>query len=369
MLAQDTLLCRGSFFTEDQANIFMKKTALEWNNRASWEKRATMIRNGITEGLKIDKMPQITQKFSPIIRNKHILDGYMVENIAIESFPGFYITGNLYRPSDTLKTHPAILCPHGHGEDYRFSHDMQVLCASLARMGAIVFAYDMIGLGESKQVTHQIPIAALLQTWNSKRIVDYLITRSDVDAKNIGITGHSGGGTQTFLITAIDNRITASAPVVQVSAHFFGGCVCESGMPIHRTKNYQTNNVEIAALCAPRPLLIVSDGADWTRNTPRVEYPYIQKVYAVYDAEHKVENVHFPAGKHDYGYSKRAVVYLFLAHHLHLDISKIPYEEGFNENFVTFLPKSELKVFTEINPIPNNALVGNDTVLKFLKLN
>lgn len=365
---QDNSLCQGYHWTEDEANLMMKKFAMEWDDSISWEKRAQIIKQGILEGMQLNKMPEITGEFNPVIRNTRIMDGYIVENIAIESFPGFYITGNLYRPSVKKEKNAAVLCPHGHRKDKRFTDDVQIRSAVLARMGAIVFAYDMVGYGECLQVNHKIPIALLLQTWNSKRVLEYLISRPDVDPKRIGMTGGSGGGTQTFILTAIDDRIKVSVPVVQVSAHFFGGCVCESGMPIHKSDNHQTNNVEIAALCAPRPLLLISNGADWTRNTPRIEYPYIQKVYSLYNAEHKVENVHLPAEKHDYGYSKRTAAYNFLAHHLHLKSGEIPYENGYKEGFVKILPKEDLKVFTEENPMPENTLQGDEAVKKYLNL-
>ena len=367
--AQNEMLCMGKHWTEDEANLVMKDFASQWNDKASWEKRASVIRSNIINGMKLDQMPVIKGNFNPVIRNTKTMDGYIVENIAIESFPGFFITGNIYRPTKPKKKNAAILSPHGHMADKRLKKDVQIRSATLAKMGAVVFAYDMVGYGESTQVNHKIPIALLLQTWNSKRVLEYLLSRSDVDPDRIGMTGGSGGGTQTFILTAIDDRIKVSVPVVQVSAHFFGGCVCESGMPIHKAKNYQTNNVEIAALCAPRPLMLISDGADWTRNTPRIEYPYIQKVYALYNAEHKVENVHLPAEKHDYGYSKRAAAYIFLAYHLKLDLGKVEVKTGgVQEDFVTILPQEDLKVFTKKNPRPKNAIIGDDAIIKYLDL-
>jgi dienelactone hydrolase len=368
LYGQEEMLCMGHHWTEDEANGMMKKFAASWNDLPSLEKRAEMIKEGIIEGMRLKNMPVVEGTFNPIIRHTRKMNGYIVENIALESFPGFYITGNLYRPLVEKEKYPAVLCPHGHLPDKRLREDMQRRCAVLARMGAIVMTYDMVGYGESKQVTHRMPIALLLQTWNSKRVLDYLLSREDVDQERIGMTGGSGGGTQTFMLTAIDKRITVSAPVVQVSAHFFGGCICESGMPIHKSEHHQTNNVEIAALCAPRPLLLISDGQDWTRNTPRIEYPYIQKVYALYGAEHRVENVHLAGEKHDYGYSKRVIMYNFMAHHLGLNIGSVPYNKGYREDFVTLLSQEQLKVFSKENPIPPNALEGNEAVMKYLKM-
>lgn len=365
--SQDDMLCIGAHWTEDEANLKMKEFAATWNDRTTWEKRAATIKQGIIDGMKLDKMPDMKGTFNERIRNTRRFDGYIVENIILESFPGFYVTGNIYRPVAEGKKYAAVLSPHGHLLDKRLKEDVQYRCAVLARMGAVVFAYDMVGHGDSQQVDgHRMPIALLLQTWNSKRVLDYLLSRPDVDPERIGMTGGSGGGTQTFLLTAIDDRITASVPCVQVSAHFFGGCVCESGMPIHKTQNHQTNNVEIAALCAPRPMLLISNGNDWTRNTPRVEYPYIQKVYALYNAEHKVENVHLAAEKHDYGYSKRAAMYNFFSHHLKLNAGAVNWTPTVNEDFVTILPPDQLRVFTMDNPIPANALKGDKAIMEYL---
>ena len=366
-IAQEDSLCVGHHWTENEANLKMKEFASTWNDRVSWEKRAEIIRNRIIQGMKLDQMPDIQGNFNVQISNTREFDGYIVENIRIESFPGFYITGNIYRPSGIKGKNAAILSPHGHFQDGRLKEDVQYRCAVLARMGAVVLAYDMVGYGDSHPfVSHKIPISMLLQTWNSKRVLEYLLSRPDVDPERVGITGESGGATQTFLLTAIDDRIKASVPCVQVSAHFFGGCVCESGMPIHKSQNHQTNNVEIAALCAPRPLLIISDGNDWTRNTPLIEYPYIQKVYAAYDAEHLVENVHLQAEKHDYGYSKRAAMYNFFAYHLKLNSGNVIWSPTINEDFVTILPENELRVYTQDNPFPDNALMGDDAIMDYL---
>ncbi len=366
IFAQTDHLCQGHYWTEDEGNQKMKEFAAQWSDKVSWESRADVIKKGIINGLRLEEMPQEHFPFQPIIHSPKQMDGYTVENIAIVSFPGFYITGNLYKPTSYEGRIPAILSPHGHWEDRRFSDEVQTRAAVLARMGAMVFTYDMIGYGESTQTEHRFDYTLLLQTWNSKRVLDYLTSRNDVDPERIGITGASGGGTQTFILTAIDDRIAASAPVVMVSAHFFGGCVGESGMPIHKSTQHQTNNVEIAALCAPRPMMVISNGNDWTRNNPRVEVPYLQRVYALYDAEHKMESIHLPTERHDYGYNKRAPMYLFFAHHLGLSAGNVPFNDGVDESFVEILPREQLTVFNADHPRPDNALIGVEAVMGYL---
>ncbi|PZX49354.1 alpha/beta hydrolase [Algoriphagus chordae] len=368
--AQESMLCQGAYWEEDEANSYLKKWANEWTSQKDWEARADVIRKGIIDGMKLEQMPERTTEFNPIIHSTREMDGYIIENIAIESFRGFFITGNLYRPLDPGPFHksPAILSPHGHGKDKRYQDVVQYRAAALARMGAVVFVYDMLGYADSQQTSHTIPIALTLQTYNSIRVLDYLTSREDVDPTQIGVTGGSGGGTQTILITALDPRITVSVPAVMVSAYFFGGCVCESGMPIHKSAQHQTNNVEIAALAAPRPMLLISDGGDWTKNTPRIEFPYIQKVYAAYGAESKADNVHLPNERHDYNYNKRTAAYNFFGHYLDINPGKVPYNDGYDESFVTILSVEELKVFNTSHPIPAHALQGDEAVMRYLKL-
>ncbi len=354
-------LCVGYYQTEEEAIKQLERFASTYSNLKEWEKRAKRIRNGIIVGSELNKILKKYRKapFETIIHSKKILDGYTVENIAIESKPGFYVTGNIYKPENIKGKIPVILCPHGHWskpEDYgRFRTDMQKRCAAFARMGAVVFAYDMIGYGESTQYEHHDPRALQIQTFRSIRVLDYLLSLDYVDKSRVAVTGASGGATQTFLLTAVENRVTVSIPVVQVSAHFFGGCVCESGMPIHKSRKHETNNVEIAALAAPRPMLIISDGDDWTKNTPEVEFPYIKNIYKLYGVEDKVENLHLADEKHNYGFSKRKGVYQFLAKHLGLDYDKILNDRGeVDESFVTILQREKLNVFNDEHKRPES---------------
>jgi len=365
---EDPLLCQGHYHSEADAVAQLRRIGASYDDLEGWEARARRIRQQILVGAELHPLPERTP-LRPIVHRRRTYDGYTVESAAFEASPGFFVYGSLYRPVGRKGPRPGVLCPHGHyGGDGggRLRADQQHRCATLARMGAVVFSYDMIGFGDSGHLgwSHRHPQALTLQTWSSIRAVDFLRALEDVDGDRIGVTGCSGGGTQTFLLTAIDERVTAAAPVAMVSAHFFGGCHCESGMPIHRTADLETNNAEIAALAAPRPLLLVSVGGDWTKNTPAVELPYIRRVYDLHGAADRVQNAHFPNQQHGYQFLKRQAVYPFLVRHLGLDPTGVydPSTELYDESGNTIEDVATMRVFDDGHPPPAHALTPGSTV-------
>jgi len=343
----------------------------------AWEFRKTELRKCFLEQMNLEPLPKKTP-LNPIYTFKRKMDGYTIENVAIETIPGVYLCGSLYRPAKGKGPFPAILCTHGHaGSDDpnqygRYRPDHQYRCAMLARMGAVVFSYEMFAWGESRlQVDaeiHRTGLALTMQTINSMRVIDFLTSLPYVDPERIGMTGESGGGTQTFLLTALDDRISVSVPVVMVSSYFYGGCPCESGLPIHSCSDAGTNNAEIAAMASPRPLLVISDGDDWTQHVPEIEFPYLQKVYELYGKKENVANVHLATEGHDYGVSKRMAMYEFMAHHLGLNINSVKDKTGkVDESKVTIENYEALLVFGKEGKLPANAVKGPEVISAVLK--
>lgn len=246
---------------------------------------------------------------------------YTVSKVYFESLPGFFVTGNLYRPIGE-GPFPAILSPHGHWVYGRLEDTVLASvpgrAINLARQGFVVFSYDMIGYNDSQQLAHRLfggprenmwglSIAGL-QLWNGIRALDFLETLSYVRRDAIGATGASGGGTQVFLLAAIDDRVAVAAPVNMISLHMQGGCLCENPPGLR----VDTNNVEIAATIAPRPLLMVSATGDWTTNTMEREYPAVRALYSLVGATDRVHAVRFEA-PHNYNRDSREAMYAWMA--------------------------------------------------------
>ena len=344
----------------------MDRIASQYVGKAAWENRKDSLKPALLKALQLSPLPP-SPGTAPIKTAKRVFDGYSVENFAIEILPGVYINGSLYKPLQYKGKIPVILNPDGHWEKQRYRSDCQYRCAAMAKMGAMAFSYDLFAWGESTlqfaYENHRKSLSMTIQVLGSIRILDYLLSLKDADPNCVAMTGGSGAGSHTVLMTAIDDRIKASAPVVSLSSYFYGGCPCESGMPIHACGS-GTNNVEIAAMAAPRPQLIVSDGGDWTDKMPEHDFPYLQKVYDWYGSKKMVTNVHLPNDKHDFGLSKRIPVYQFMAQTFGLNLKAIQDANGqIDESGITIEKETALYVFGDKGELlPLKAIKGFDTL-------
>lgn len=361
-------------------------TVSEWEARAAEVRRQVLVANGIWP------LPAKTD-LKPVVHGRVELDGYSVEKAYFESFPGHFVTGSLYRPLAKADKYPLVLCPHGHWPQGRFVDQgeaavkkmitegaerfedggrspLQARCMQLARMGCIVFHYDMIGYADSQQISYEVahrygkprpemegetgwgffsPQAELrlqsimgLQTFNSIRALDWLTALPEVDVTRVGVTGASGGGTQTFLLAAVDNRIAAQFPAVMVSTAMQGGCTCENCSLLR----INTGNIELAALFAPKPLGMAAAN-DWTKEIMTKGLPELQQLYKLLG---KPDNVmakaltHFP---HNYNYPSRALMYSWFNKHL-----KLGQQEPIVEGPYRRLTREELTVWDATHPQP-----------------
>jgi hypothetical protein len=356
--------------------------------RAAWEGRRQLVREQVLVATGLWPMPERTP-LNALIHGKIDRGDYTVEKVFFASLPGHYVSGNLYRPKTKNGTKsPGILSPHGHWPGGRFfndndkaaeaqvrnkaeqtlagaHHPLQARCAQLARMGCVVFHYDMVGYADSQAIPHAafadadatLRCQSLmgLQTWNSVRALDFLIGLDDVDPKRIGVTGASGGGTQTFLLGAVDDRPAVAFPAVMVSTQMQGGCVCENCSLLR----VQTGNVELAALFAPKPLGMTG-ADDWTIHIETKGLPELKAIYKLYDVEDRVMAKCFPEFKHNYNQVSREVMYNWFNKYLALGQPTPVKEKSFEP-----IKPADLSVYDKGHPLPKDA-VDAATLRKYL---
>jgi len=349
-----------------------------------WQRRRDAIRRQILVSLGLWPLPEKTP-LNPVVHGRIERDEYTVEKVFFASLPGHYVTGNLYRPKKANGKQPGVLCPHGHWANGRFydagetqakkqieigaektiegaRYPLQARCAMLARMGCVVFHYDMVGVADSQQIGHTAGFTAEnderlkvetelwqqnfmgLQTWNSIRALDFLLSLDDVDPTRIGVTGASGGGTQTFILCALDDRPTVAFPAVMVSTAMQGGCICENASYLR----IGTGNVEFAGLFAPKPLGMTAAN-DWTREMETKGLPELKALYGLYRAEDAVMVKYYPF-EHNYNQVSRETMYNWFNKHLRLG-----YPEPIAEKPFQPIPPKELSVFDQDHPRPKDA--------------
>lgn len=359
---------------------------------ASWKERAEAVRTRLKVTLGLWPEPERTP-LNAVIHGRRDMGDYVVEKVFFESAPGFFVTGNLYGPKSRLGKRAGILCPHGHWRDGRFMDQgpdeaakelkagaeqyengarsvLQARCVQLARMGCVVFHYDMLGYADSTQLpmglTHgfakQRPemndaerwglfspqaegwfqSVMGLQTWNSIRALDFLQSLPNVDPTRLAVTGASGGGTQTFLLGAVDPRPAVAFPAVMVSTAMQGGCTCENACGLR----VGTGNVEFAALFAPKPLGLTGAN-DWTIDMPTKGFPSLQSLYRLLGAADKVHLTHLPQFGHNYNAVSRTAMYSWLNRHLGLGLRDPIVEADF-----TRLTRDDLTVWDDLHPKP-----------------
>ena len=342
-------------------------------SRDEWQARAKEIREQILVscGLwpMLEKTPLQARVFGKIER-----DGYSVEKVFFQPLPGFYLAGNLYRPLGRGKgPFPAILNPHGHWNEGRLADNkdgsIAARCINFARQGMIAFSYDMVGYNDTffadpdhvpakehslqhrQFATNQVNLlwnVSLmgLQTWDSIRALDFLESLPDVDRKRLACTGESGGGTQTFVLGAVEDRLAVQAPVVMVSHTMQGGCLCENAPGLR----VEYSNMEIAATAAPRPQILVAATGDWTKDTPTVEGPSIERIYQLLNAKDRFRYVRFDFG-HNYNQTSREAVYDWFGKCL----LKNPNPVWLKEEPYQKEPDADLRVFPD-GRLPKDAL-------------
>ena len=343
-----------------------------------WQDRAKEIRQQVLVSCGLWPLPE-KARLEPHIFGRVQKDGYSIEKVYFETWPGLYLAGNLYRPLRRgAGPFPAILNPHGHWANGRMADtkdgSIAGRCINFARQGMIAFSYDMIGYNDThfadapsnesfSDLHHEIAtnradllwnISLMgLQTWDSIRALDFLESLPDADPKRLACTGESGGGTQTFILGAIEDRLAAQAPVVMVSHIMQGGCLCENAPGLR----VEYSNMELAAAPAPRPQILVAATGDWTKDTLTVEGPSIAHIYELLKQPGQFHYVRFNFD-HNYNQTSREAVYEWFGRWL----LRAPDPSGIKEQPFQKEPDADLRVF-EGNQLPE----GAKTLTEFLQ--
>lgn len=353
------------------------RTFPRMESRSEWEARARELRENILVSCGLWPLPERTPLDAHVF-GKVEREGYSVEKVYFQTRPGFFLAGNLYRPSGRGNgPFPAILNPHGHWPDGRLVDSkvgsVAARCISFARQGMIAFSYDMVGYNDTvfpdwpqgeefyrrhrRFATNEVNLLwnislMGLQTWNSIRALDFLESLPDADRSRLACTGASGGGTQTFMLGAVDDRLAVQAPVVMVSHTMQGGCSCENAPGLR----IDYSNMEIAAVPAPRPQLFVAATGDWTRMTMTVEGPAVTGVYKLFHAEDRLHYVRFDYN-HNYNQASREAVYQWFGRWL----LHLPDPASLREAPYTKEPDAGLRVWPDGKP-PDGALSEADFI-------
>ncbi|MEX2186594.1 MAG: acetylxylan esterase [Pirellulales bacterium] len=272
-----------------------------------WNAKRGEYRRQLFEMLGLDPLPERTD-LKATITGRIERDDFVVEKLHFQSRPGLYVTANLYLPKAIDKPCPTILYLCGHGKvakdgvSYGNKVHYQHHGIWFARHGYVCLVLDTLQLGEIEGIHHGTYresrwwwnargyTPAGVEAWNSIRALDYLTTRKEVDAERIGATGRSGGGAYTWFIAALDDRIKVAVPVAGITDlqnHVVDGCVEGHCDCMYFVNTYRWDYPQLAALVAPRPLLISNTDKDnifpldGVLRTHRI----VRRIYALHGAE------------------------------------------------------------------------------------
>lgn len=274
---------------------------------------------------------------------EYVGEGFVVEMLHYQSRPGLYVTGNLYRPSTSKpgQKHPAIFYVCGHSGRERNGNKTAFQSHGIwfARHGYVCLIVDTLQLGEIAAFHHGTYnlnrwwwhsrgyTPAGVEAWNGVRGIDYLVSRDDVDAERIAVTGISGGGAATFWIAAADPRVQVAIPVS-------GMADLQSYVP-NRVSNghcdcmfmynaYEWPWTRIGSLIAPRPLLFANSDQDpiFPMDANERVINRLERVYSLYGATDRVDAI-VSVGGHAYRKDIREAEYRFLNSHFFRDASPI----------------------------------------------